>query len=307
MRRNLSIRGNLFSPRNRKKSSDQPKTPDPGAAVAEALKTLNPQTPTPPKQRPPAGAAVADALIRGGAAPREAQNISVPWSRRSAFIVDGLLSDAECEALIALSEAQGYESALINIGGGRQMAAPDIRKSGRCIIDSEAAAQELWERIRHLLPREIVPGTSQRWRPVGLNERLRFLKYTAGDYFAPHRDGHFVRDSGPGQGETSYFTVMLYLNDAERGGATNFVQSRDESHVVSVQARRGRCLCFEHDMYHEGERLAQGVKYAIRTDVMFAKVRSEAAAAAPAEAAAGATGGGDDASEDFRYESEDSR
>jgi hypothetical protein len=48
----------------------------------------------------------------------------------------------------------------------------------------------------------------------------------------------------------------------------------------------GLVLAFAHGLWHEGERLQQGVKWCCRTDVMYRRVSAEAAEAAEAEAAA---------------------
>ena len=46
-----------------------------------------------------------------------------------AFILDNVLTEAECSDLIQITEDQGYEPALINVGGGRQERAPEVRNS----------------------------------------------------------------------------------------------------------------------------------------------------------------------------------
>merc|ERR1712032_1746467 len=77
----------------------------------------------------------------------------------------------------------------------------------------------------------------------------------------------YIRDSGPGQGERSYFTVLLYLNDEYRGGTTEFVTLNGGR--VPLIPQTGMVLVFEHDMPHEGLELLEGTKYVMRTDVMY--------------------------------------
>jgi hypothetical protein len=108
-----------------------------------------------------------------------------------ALVAENVLSASDCEALIALTESKGYEKALVNIGDGQEMAIDEVRKSGRCMIDAPAATELLWRRVASLLPPE--KGITTVWRAVGLNERLRFLRYHPGDYFAPHQDGRYSR------------------------------------------------------------------------------------------------------------------
>jgi predicted 2-oxoglutarate/Fe(II)-dependent dioxygenase YbiX len=98
------------------------------------------------------------------------------------------------------------------------------------------------------------------WHAVGANERLRCYRYQPGQYFAPHFDGAFVRS----RGERSLLTFMVYLNAVEGGGATRF-----PDHEVAFTPRPGAALLFNHMLLHEGAPVTAGVKYAVRSDVMF--------------------------------------
>ena len=103
-----------------------------------------------------------------------------------------------------------------------------------------------------------------------LNERLSFLKYLPGEYFKPHEDGYYIR---PDNSEISYITVQIYLNDLkeEDGGATTFIKDTYNKiyQDYSVIPKVGRVLLFEHELEHEGSILKNGLKYCIRTDVMY--------------------------------------
>ena len=137
-------------------------------------------------------------ILTHGSIPRrlEARGVELPWApNATCFTIENVLSDDECEQLIALSERRGYEQALVNVGNGRQ-AMSDVRRSSRWMVDSESAADELWRRIERHVPDVVAKsrsgkGTTVGWYASGLNERLRFLKYNPGDYFAPHQDGSF--------------------------------------------------------------------------------------------------------------------
>ena len=72
------------------------------------------------------------------------------------------LTDKECAKLIALMTRRGYETALINVGMVRHVRDTSTRRSGRCIIDSPAFADELWRRLRlHLRHRSSGTGRSR--------------------------------------------------------------------------------------------------------------------------------------------------
>ena len=121
---------------------------------------------------------------------------------------------------------------------------------------------------------------------------MRFLKYVGGEYFRPHCDGSYET---PDRKERSYFTLHLYLNNADEilmpeelqnsdearrkaktkkdvlvGGATTF-HSYDMKRKLDVLPKAGRVLLFQHrDLLHSGDDVLQGVKYTMRTDLMYA-------------------------------------
>ncbi|XP_028392573.1 uncharacterized protein LOC114517123 isoform X2 [Dendronephthya gigantea] len=169
----------------------------------------------------------------------------------------------ECKEMIKMTEKQGYVKALVNIGGGRQKLMPEVRNNYRCIVDSFEKAAEIWDRIKHLIP--------EKWRgrkALGLNERLRFLRYDPGQEFKPHFDGSYVRDNG----EASYLTIQLYLNEGFTGGATTFLENFEFGrNDVDCVPKIGRVLVFQHDILHSGSKLMKGRKYCLRTDVMFSR------------------------------------
>jgi prolyl 4-hydroxylase len=98
---------------------------------------------------------------------------------------------------------------------------------------------------------------------------MRILRYKPGHVFAAHSDGAYERPDGS---ERSRCTVMIYLNGGFRGGSTLFL-SEDLKESTSVVPEAGRVLVFDHRLLHEGEKVTEGVKYAIRTDLMFERVR----------------------------------
>ena len=135
-----------------------------------------------------------------------------------AFTLDNVLTQEECHQLICQASEQGYEAAQINVGGGHQVLATDVRKGERCIIDSKERADWLWDKVK-----AYVPPTWKGYPVVGLNERLRFLAYGPGDYFKSHCDGSYSRPDG---GQISYLTLQLYLNGGFQGGDTTFLSVR---------------------------------------------------------------------------------
>ena len=115
-----------------------------------------------------------------------------------AIVLDGVLSPEECDTLITAAESTTggqWERAMVNVGGGQQAMSENIRKCGRIIWDNPELVQKLWARIEAAVPEVVVldnqpditgKGAVKRkelWKATRLNERMRFLKYTGGEYF----------------------------------------------------------------------------------------------------------------------------
>ena len=172
--------------------------------------------------------------------------------------VDAVLSADECAALIARIEAAGPTAAPITTSDGFAMR-PDIRNNSRVMFDDEALSQQLFERVRERVPQRL----EHDWTLCGANERLRCYRYERGQYFAPHFDGAFTRH----RGERSLLTMMVYLNACQAGGHTHLLDLE-----LRVAPRPGAALIFNHHLLHEGARVERGVKYAVRTDLMYRRV-----------------------------------
>jgi predicted 2-oxoglutarate/Fe(II)-dependent dioxygenase YbiX len=186
-----------------------------------------------------------------------------------AFTLQDVLTPEECQRLIERSEQVGYDIALVNMGNeGPGVHVPGYRDGQRCIIDDHQIVAELWERVKHHVPAEF-----KRRPVVGINERLRFLKYGPGDQFQPHMDGEYHRTDGSGQ--VTKITIQLYLNDQCEGGATTFLEERmawsasQTGEKVAVNPKVGQVLVFQHDLVHEGSKVTQGQKYVIRSDILY--------------------------------------
>jgi prolyl 4-hydroxylase len=167
----------------------------------------------------------------------------------------GILTAGECLAWIDRIKARGPEAAPINTFGGPKVVSR-IRNNRRVMFDDLEAARDLFDRAKDHAPTEI-----HNMRLSGINERLRCYEYQPGQRFAPHSDGPFIRDDG----ERSCYTFMIYLNEDFEGGETVFFVKP----MKSIRPQTGMGLLFQHPIIHEGAEVAKGVKYVIRTDLMY--------------------------------------
>jgi len=187
------------------------------------------------------------------------------WLARDVGVIPGFLSPAECDAHIADSEAAGYGEAPVTTAVGMIMI-KELRNNERVMVDDPTIGGRLYGRLAPVLP----PRVNKKWRPCGLNERLRFYRYDPGQQFDWHQDGCYARATG----ECSFFTFMIYLNDGFEGGATTFAELDDrvrDDDRLTVNPRQGMALIFAHPLLHKGEPVVSGRKYVLRTDVMYAR------------------------------------
>lgn len=170
------------------------------------------------------------------------------------WTADDVLSPGECRSLVARIEAGGPAPAPITTGTGFVMR-PDIRNNSRVILDDAPLAAALYDRVLPHLP-PVLSG----WNVCGANERFRGYRYEAGQRFALHYDGAFERSAS----EVSRLTFLVYLNDDYVGGTTDF-----PDHQQRIEPRTGRALFFQHRILHEGCPVTAGVKYVLRSDIMY--------------------------------------
>ncbi|CAF1268259.1 unnamed protein product [Rotaria sordida] len=200
------------------------------------------------------------------------KNIHLPDKQdhgKLAFTLSHIFSLEECQEWIKMSEEKGYSIALLGVGAGRQILASKYRDSSLYMIDSPELAQKLFLRLEPFLPRTWKNG---QFELIGLNERLRFLRYDPGQKFVPHTDGQYRRQDG--SGEESFLTVQLYLNESFQGGETTFIDTDNPKNRVSFAIKTGMVLIFEHRIVHEGTAVKEGRKYTMRTDVMYRPIKN---------------------------------
>lgn len=200
------------------------------------------------------------------------------------LLLESLVSEQECDRLNRAAEAVGF---------GKTNYPQDYRGNLRLITTDPGLSTALWERVRPLVPdtlefdegRNGPQGGTGTWRAVGLNEVFRIAKYYEGHRFGAHCDAWFERN----REERSFYTVNLYTNSVapEHGGRTRFYgehangrrrveptsQSGSDRIDLAVQPEAGLAVVFRHgprtELLHDGERLGGGVKYLLRTDVMY--------------------------------------
>lgn len=251
--------------------------PDPFYVVAYESGAEQPSLPTWANRTPnPAGLAEA--------APAEVRRRAVPGVP-GAYQLLNVLSDAECEAFMALSERIGYiPDAAVSLP--RAIRHND---SVTWVVDEDTDSL-IWQRVATLA--QDWDGIFAEREAVGLNARFRFYRYSKDDFFASHTDGDWpgsrvldellVTNAYPDR--YSCMSFLIFLNDDFEGGATRFLvngadpgqpaRRDDDIQALDVRTPHGGVLCFPHGMHplqcvHSSEPVAAGTKYIVRTDLLF--------------------------------------
>ena len=188
------------------------------------------------------------------------------------FILNNLLTPEECDFYIKECEKVGFSCLADQFPSY-------YRINDRVLTLSFEMADAIFARMEPLLTRNDVIrirpigfGNEGTWRPIRLNECFKIMKYTSGGHFTPHFDGPWV----PREDESSVYTVLIYLNTEYAGGETKFLDEDNPKHVYhQVTPSVGMGLVFNHDCFHEGTPVLSGVKYLLRTEVMFRRVDTQ--------------------------------
>lgn len=184
------------------------------------------------------------------------------------WVLDNLLHKEECAELIAKANN------IVNDNkGNRSWHSPNTGgKYSRVIMIDRNLADDLWNRIRTLLPERI-----NNYKLVYLNDHFRFSRYTAGEMFPVHRDGKNYDNRFPDMVSESLLTLNIFLNtegdtDYElAGGSTSFFNEANTSTLKlrkKVNAKAGRAALFWANQCHRGDIVIKGSKYLLRTDIM---------------------------------------
>jgi len=169
--------------------------------------------------------------------------------------VQDFLSETMCNHFIEKGELVSFEEAKINVGG-RQMMAKGVRNNQRILFKDETLAAKIWTLIKPFTVETV--GT---YKVSGLNEMFRIYKYEVGQQFRMHHDGSYRRN----EKECSFYSFLIYLNDDFEGGETYFEQG------TTIIPKMGNALLFHHSLRHEGKTIVSGVKYVLRTDIMYTR------------------------------------
>ncbi len=174
-------------------------------------------------------------------------NILTSMKHPRVIVFGGLLSDAECDALVALARPRMARSETVdNATGGSEV--NEARTSRGMFFErgETGLIQTIEKRIGALLG----------W-PVNNGEGLQVLHYTPGAEYKPHYD--YFDPVHPGsvtilkRGGQRVGTLVMYLNTPEKGGGTTFPDVG-----LEVAPIKGNAVYFSYDRPHPSTRSLHG-------------------------------------------------
>jgi hypothetical protein len=210
-----------------------------------------------------------------------------------AVVVRSVLTAEECAACIEYMKGRDMVPA---------HSRTDYRNNLRILVSSHEFATEVYQRLKatlmelHEHEKDITKenaddfpdnglGMLGTWGAEHLNDCFRMCCYHPGGHFAPHYDADYVVEA---VSYRSFKTMMIYLNDEYVGGETNFLSEHSlhwdeerklycaptETIVASFKACPGDVLLFDHKILHEGAQVTSGMKWMMRSEIMYRKVPS---------------------------------
>jgi prolyl 4-hydroxylase len=170
---------------------------------------------------------------------------------------EGLLSDAECDAVIEAARPRLSRSLTVDMQTGGQQLHPDRSSQGMFFKREEnPLLSKLEARIAELL----------QW-PANHGEGMQVLRYPPGAQYVPHYD--YFDPAQPGaasllkRGGQRVATLIMYLYEPEGGGATVFPDIG-----LRIAPKRGNAVFFSYPApdpstltLHGGEPVTAGEKW----------------------------------------------
>ncbi|XP_073127757.1 uncharacterized protein [Henckelia pumila] len=209
--------------------------------------------------------------------------------------IQNYFTSAESKAIIKVAESIGFAHQG-SLGPAKGEA---YRDNDRISFSDPILAEAIWQSgLQQFLSDFRIQGKVA----VGLNPNIRLYRYTVGQRFGQHIDESVYL----GEGRRTYYTLLIYLSGAPGGtkakskndenGAPSKLKARAKNNellqdssdvlvggetvfygprnalVAEVPPAEGMALLHVHGskcMLHEARSVSKGVKYVLRSDVVF--------------------------------------
>lgn len=201
------------------------------------------------------------------------------------FVAKNFLDQHECNSWIQFAENVGFES--LCSAQTREYA---HRECGRISRTDWEMADMLYQRMKPIVQQIAeqidISHMDETYAPLTCNGNLRLYRYNKNMSFGRHFDGSQLISRF--KGAYTEITVLIYLSDCS-GGATRFhlptsskkkksTRSKvEESEGIAFVPEAGAILLHIHGdrcLEHEADPVIDGVKYILRTDIVYAPTQT---------------------------------
>eukprot|EP01121_Diplochlamys_sp_Union-15-3_P021640 TRINITY_DN8864_c0_g1_i2.p1 TRINITY_DN8864_c0_g1~~TRINITY_DN8864_c0_g1_i2.p1 ORF type:complete len:257 (+),score=36.17 TRINITY_DN8864_c0_g1_i2:46-816(+) len=212
--------------------------------------------------------------------------LSVDFTDPVKFVIEDLFSKEECENMIKLGKKNGFIP-VAKTGGGA--AGKKNRNNSSAVFTDETIANMIWNKVQPYMEADLTNisnfynnsyvGTDPTaWKVDSICDKIRIYMYDKGEYFNPHMDGSLKREvnkDGNTYVQQTFVSLMVYLNDDFKGGETEFFENSSKmanlKHKFTIVPKRGMVAIFPHENLHRSTPIVKGIKYLLRTDVVYSK------------------------------------
>ena len=189
-------------------------------------------------------------------------------------LVADVLDDDECDRLIEIGRARVQRSSVVDPDSGSEITINERKSEGAFVNGSaDALVGTIDRRLAELFQ-----------QPMENGEDLHILRYDIGGEYRPHYDYFPEEQAGSRnhmlRGGQRVATIILYLNEVERGGETTFPDIG-----LRIHPRRGSALYFEYanelgqcdpKTLHAGTPVEKGEKWIATKWIRRGRFRAEA-------------------------------
>ncbi len=162
-------------------------------------------------------------------------------------VYDHFLTDDECDTYITM---------INNFAAQKHVPFSNSATNFNHKYIDEKLAQSFYDRCRE---KQIQIDT------IGPNNLIMMAKYQKGESFGIHTDTGLYYNKA--NNTKTRYTLLIYLNDNFIGGNTIFYT--DHLQVLkTIVPKKGSCLLFDIDLWHEGCEVLDGYKYWIGCELI---------------------------------------
>jgi Rps23 Pro-64 3,4-dihydroxylase Tpa1-like proline 4-hydroxylase len=164
-------------------------------------------------------------------------------SENKIWVIPKLIDTKSCDDIIQRVYEKGFKQA-------RQF--EQGRHNQEVFVQDQQIIQEINKKLAEILLSDGQNACAIKMHPIN----VEVYKYNPGDYIARHSDAASVIGE-----ESSVFTLVVYLSDDFKGGATHF-----NDFGMNVKPPKGGAVIFSHEHNHEALLVEDGNKYILRSN-----------------------------------------